>query len=66
MERKQLQLVVYASLMAAFIAVGAYLQVPAESFCPVGRLAPRKPLGSHQCRDLSPGRSHRLTGIRRG
>lgn len=28
MERKQLQLVVYASLMAALIAVGAYLQVP--------------------------------------
>jgi len=27
-ERKQLQLVVYASLMAALIAVGAYLQIP--------------------------------------
>ena len=28
MDRKQLQLVVYASLMAALIAVGAYLQIP--------------------------------------
>jgi biotin transport system substrate-specific component len=27
-DRKQLQLVVYASLMAALIAVGAYLQIP--------------------------------------
>ncbi len=28
MDRKQLQLVVYASLMAALISVGAYLQIP--------------------------------------
>jgi biotin transport system substrate-specific component len=28
MDRKQLQLTVYASLMAALIAVGAYLQIP--------------------------------------